>query len=89
LVDSVERLPPALLLHHQWLDGSREVSDQASFARVHIPVLGLFTDYHSDYHRPSDIVQRINFRGLEKVVEFTERFVRAVADGRDRPARRD
>jgi hypothetical protein len=89
LVDSVEQLPPVLPFHHQWLDGSREVSDQASFARVHVPVLGLFTDYHSDYHRPSDIVQRINFPGLEKVVEFTERFVRAVADGRDRPARRD
>lgn len=89
LVDSIEHLPPALPFRHQWLNGSREVSDQASFARVHIPVLGLFTDYHSDYHRPSDIVERINFPGLEKIVEFTERFVRAVGDGRDRPARRD
>jgi hypothetical protein len=89
LVDSVEHLAPALLFHHQWLNGSREVSDQASFARVHIPVLGLFTDYHSDYHRPSDIAERINFAGLEKIVEFSERFVRALADARDRPARRD
>ena len=89
LVDSIEHLAPALRFRHQWLDGSREVSDQASFARAHIPVLGLFTDYHSDYHRPSDIVERINFPGLEKIVEFTERFARAVADGRDRPARRD
>ena len=85
LVDSVERLSPPLLFHHRWLSGSREVSDQASFAAVHIPVLGLFTDYHSDYHEPGDIVERINFPGLEKVVDFTERFVRAVADGRDRP----
>src|SRR5947209_199782 len=89
LVDSVERLAPALPFHHRWLNGSREVSDQASFAKLHIPVLGLFTDYHSDYHRPGDIVDRINFAGLEKIVDFSERFVRAVADGRDRPAPRD
>lgn len=89
LVDSVERLTPVLHFQHRWQSAGREVSDQASFAHVHIPVLGLFTDYHADYHRSSDTVQRINFPGLEKIVEFTERFVRAVADGRDRPARRD
>ena len=89
LVDSVEKLSPPLVFHHHWLSGSREVSDQASFALVHIPVLGLFTDYHQDYHEPSDVVERINFPGLEKVVDFTERFVRAVADGRDRPAPRN
>lgn len=89
LVDSVEHLQPVLNFRHQWQSGRREVSDQATFAHLHIPVLGLFTDYHPDYHRSSDIVERINFPGLEKVVDFTERFVRAVADGRDRPAPRD
>ena len=89
LVDSVEQLMPAMHFHHRWQSAGREISDQASFAHVHIPVLGLFTDYHADYHRSSDTVQRINFPGLEKIVEFTERFVRAVADGRDRPAHRD
>ena len=86
LVDSVEHLTPVLQFRHQWLSGRREVSDQATFAFLHIPVLGLFTDYHPDYHRPSDIVERINFPGLEKIVDFTERFVRAVADGRALPA---
>ncbi len=89
LVDSVEHLAPVLTFSHRWLSGSREVSDQASFARLHIPVLGLFTDYHPDYHRPGDIVERINFAGLEKIVDFSARFVRAVADGRDRPAPRN
>ncbi len=89
LADSVEHLAPALPFQHQWLNGAREVSDQASFALVHIPVLGLFTDYHADYHRAGDIVDRINFPGLAKIVDFTERFVRAVADGRDRPDPRD
>ena len=89
IVDSVEHLSPPLTFHHRWMSGSREVSDQASFALAHIPVLGLFTDYHSDYHEPSDIVERINFAGLEKIVDFTERFVRAVADSRERPAPRN
>ena len=89
LVDSVEHLQPVLNFRHQWQSARREVSDQAIFAHLHIPAIGLFTDYHADYHRSSDIVERINFPGLEKVVDFTERFVRAVADGRDRPAPRD
>jgi hypothetical protein len=89
LVDSIEHVSPILVFRHQWQSGRREVSDQATFAHLHVPVLGLFTDYHADYHRSSDIIERINFPGLEKVVDFTERFVRAVADGRDRPSPRD
>ena len=89
LVDSVEHLPPPLVFHHTWLSASRAVSDHASFAAAHIPVLGLFTDYHGDYHRHSDTVERISFDGLEKIVDFTERFVRAVADARGRPIPRN
>ena len=85
IVDSVERLPPVMTFHLRWEPGTSPVSDQASFADFHIPVLGLFTDYHPDYHRASDVVGRINFEGLETVVDFTERFVRAIADGNDRP----
>jgi Peptidase family M28 len=86
VVDSVNRLMPTPSLHFAWLPSWRGPSDQTSFDEVGIPVLGLFTDYHVDYHREGDVVDRINFKGLEKVVDFTERFVRAVADGRDRPA---
>jgi hypothetical protein len=85
VVDSVERFPPAMTFHLRWEPGTQPLSDQASFADFHIPVLGLFTDYHADYHRASDVVGRINFQGLETVVDFTERFVRAIADGNDRP----
>lgn len=80
IVDSVEQIAPPMQFRFHWQPGSRSISDQASFAAVHIPVLGLFTDYHSDYHRSGDIVDRINFEGLEKIVDFTERFVRAIAD---------
>jgi hypothetical protein len=40
---------------------------------------------HADYHRAGDIAERINFAGMEKVVDLTERVIRAVADGSGHP----
>jgi len=85
VVDSVEHLQPTIPFHHEWREGRKAPSDQATFAMARIPVLGLFTDYHFDYHKSTDTVERINFAGMEKVVDFAERFVRAVADGNARP----
>lgn len=44
-------------------------SDNASFARVGIPVIWYHTDGHPDYHLPSDEACRLNW---EKVVEITK-----------------
>ena len=85
IADSVDHAAPDLNLHFAWVPSHSGASDQASFSASQIPVLGLFTDYHPDYHKESDVVDHINFSGLEKVVDFAERLVRAVADGRDRP----
>jgi hypothetical protein len=85
LVDSVERLPPALDFELEREPTSRAPSDEISFERVGIPVLGFFTDYHADYHRAGDVVARINFPGLETIVDLSERVIRAIADASDRP----
>ncbi len=45
-------------------------SDQSSFYGKQIPVFFFFTDIHSDYHRPADTWDRINYPGEEKVVRF-------------------
>lgn len=45
-------------------------SDQTSFYLKDIPVLHFFTGQHSDYHKPSDDVEKINFSGEEKVLEY-------------------
>ena len=45
-------------------------SDQTSFYLKDIPVLHFFTGQHSDYHKPSDDVDKINFEGEKKVLEF-------------------
>jgi C-terminal processing protease CtpA/Prc len=45
-------------------------SDHASFYNSGIPVLAFFTGQHSDYHKPTDDHQNINYTGLTDVVEY-------------------
>ena len=45
-------------------------SDQTSFYLKDIPVLHFFTGQHSDYHKPTDDADKINFKGEEKVLEL-------------------
>ncbi len=45
-------------------------SDHASFYNSDIPVLAFFTGQHSDYHKPSDDHQNINYTGITDVVEY-------------------
>jgi hypothetical protein len=85
IVDSVERLPPSLDFDIEHEPMYRSRSDELSFAGAGIPVIGLSTDMHDDYHRATDVVARINFPGLESVVDLSERVIRAIADGTGRP----
>ncbi|MGZ3865154.1 MAG: M20/M25/M40 family metallo-hydrolase [Bacteroidia bacterium] len=45
-------------------------SDQTSFYLKNIPVLHFFTGQHSDYHKPSDDVEKINLEGEVKVLNY-------------------
>jgi Zn-dependent M28 family amino/carboxypeptidase len=45
-------------------------SDQTSFYLKDIPVLHFFTGQHSDYHKPSDDVAKINYKGEAAVLEY-------------------
>jgi hypothetical protein len=47
-------------------------SDHASFCSVNIPVLFLWTDYHADYHRPSDTADKINIAGMRRIAELSQ-----------------
>lgn len=44
-------------------------SDHASFYLKNIPVLHFFTGSHSDYHKPSDDADKINYAGEKAVLE--------------------
>lgn len=45
-------------------------SDHTSFYLKNIPVLFFFTGLHSEYHRPSDVIELINFTGLVQITTF-------------------
>ncbi len=50
-------------------------SDHTSFYLKNIPVLHFFTGSHSDYHKPSDDWQKINFSGEKTVLDFIVKLV--------------
>ena len=45
-------------------------SDHTSFYINDIPVLHFFTGQHSDYHKPSDDVEKINFEGIKEISDY-------------------
>ncbi len=47
-------------------------SDQQSFYLKNLPVLFAFTGTHTDYHRPSDDADRINYRGMARIADLGE-----------------
>ena len=53
--------------------GGMGPSDHMTFALKKIPVLFLFTGLHADYHRPTDTWDKINFAGIDEVVELGDR----------------
>src|SRR5205085_10558064 len=53
-------------------------SDHMAFALKKIPVLFFFTGLHKDYHRPTDTVDKVNFDGLQAVVDLGERVVQGL-----------
>jgi hypothetical protein len=50
-------------------------SDQTSFYLKQIPVLHFFTGQHSDYHKPSDDVEKLNLQGEAKVLDYIIRVI--------------
>ncbi len=45
-------------------------SDHTSFYKMDIPVLFFFTGLHKDYHRPSDVADKINYLGELHIVKY-------------------
>lgn len=50
-------------------------SDHTSFYLKNIPVLHFFTGSHSDYHKPTDDVEKINFSGQADVLNLIARLI--------------
>ncbi|MBA4187688.1 MAG: aminopeptidase [Planctomycetaceae bacterium] len=59
-------------------------SDHDSFYRKKIPVLFLYTGTHGEYHRPTDVPEKINVPGMKKVTDFVQILAEDLTT-RDRP----
>ena len=42
-------------------------SDHYNYAKHGIPIIFYFTGVHRDYHRPSDVVEKIDFEKMERI----------------------
>lgn len=51
-------------------DGGSGGSDHQSFSNKSIPVLFFFSGTHSDYHKPTDDVDKINIGGEESILNY-------------------
>jgi aminopeptidase YwaD len=60
-------------------------SDHFSFYQKKVPVLFFWTGLHPDYHRPSDTADKINVRGMRRVVDLAEEVVGELAAMPQRP----
>jgi aminopeptidase YwaD len=61
-------------------------SDHSSFYGKQIPVLFFFTGTHSDYHKPTDTAEKINYEGLLKITNFVSEIVKSIDQNPQKPA---
>jgi len=60
-------------------------SDHSSFYGSGLPVFHFFTDLHSDYHKPSDDWDKINYDGMTEVLNFVASIALELNRADDRP----
>ncbi len=60
-------------------------SDHTSFYRKDIPVLFYFTGLHTDYHKPGDDADKINYDGASRIVQHVHTLIKNL-DGRGKLA---
>ncbi len=60
-------------------------TDVASFNQAGVPSLSFFTSTHTDYHRPGDTADKINYEDLDRVAEFATAIVKRIGDESEAP----
>jgi Zn-dependent M28 family amino/carboxypeptidase len=77
LLDSLKKDSP---LKVYVIAGGVGGSDHVSFYRKNIPVLGLHTGGHPEYHKPQDDLETLNISGEEKVCDFVYETIKKIAN---------
>lgn len=60
--------------------------DCFNFARFNIPFIDFMTEFHADYHQPTDEVKLIKFGELEKITNIIYEMATYYANSAERPA---
>jgi len=60
-------------------------SDHSSFYGKKIPVLFFFTGTHNDYHKPTDIADKINYQGETEIMRYVMAIGKAIDQNPIRP----
>jgi hypothetical protein len=60
--------------------------DSYHFARFDVPFIEFITEFHSDYHQPSDEVGLIRFEELGRILEVMFELTKHYAQGGQRPS---
>lgn len=61
-------------------------TDSASFNQAGVPTLNFFTGTHTDYHKPSDTADKIDYEDLNRVVNFAVNLTNRVMIADEAPA---
>ncbi|MFN8321434.1 MAG: M20/M25/M40 family metallo-hydrolase [Chitinophagales bacterium] len=62
-------------LHIKTTESGIGPSDHTSFYLKNIPVLHFFSGQHKDYHKPSDDEEKINYQGMEDIIDYVKQLV--------------
>jgi len=60
-------------------------TDVASFHQASVPSLSFFTSTHTDYHRPGDTADKINYEDLDRVADFAATIVKRLDSEAEAP----
>lgn len=61
-------------------------SDHMSFSAAKIPTFFFFTGVHTDYHRPSDVPEKLNLKGMRLLADMADQVIRDLANAEAVPA---
>ncbi len=56
-------------------------SDHTSFYLIDVPALAFFTGQHADYHKPTDDADKVNYPGIQSVVQYVDALIGKLNDG--------
>src|SRR5262245_12980096 len=55
-------------------------TDVATFNGASVPSLSFFTGTHTDYHKPSDTADKIDYEDLDRIVDFATSLAKRIGD---------